>query len=186
MSLLKTCRPLKRCFPWKCSSQRAAEFRLLNASRNQTLFRRRSTPPLCRLLRRDTNARTITVTWRERERKKQTHVTAVSQCLHIYLEEKHSPEIKAHTLNLEKGRGKKKYDFTSTFVSKWENGDKRLQQLKRWSSWIFFFFFAAFITSGKIKAHRQRDRGLFKVLELEQHSVGNTKRFQVQSKSLFI
>lgn len=69
MSLLKTCRPLKRCFPWKCSSQRAAEFRLLNASRNQTLFRRRSTPPLCRLLRRDTNARTITVTWREREKK---------------------------------------------------------------------------------------------------------------------
>lgn len=111
MSLLKTCRPLKRCFPWKCSSQRAAEFRLLNASRNQTLFRRRSTPPLCRLLRRDTNARTITVTWRERERKNKP-MSLQSANVYTFTSKKNTLQRSRHTHWIWRKEGGKKKNMT--------------------------------------------------------------------------
>lgn len=39
MSVLKTCRPPKRCFPWKCGSQRAPEFTQLTTPRNRTPIR---------------------------------------------------------------------------------------------------------------------------------------------------
>lgn len=80
----------------------------------------------------------------EREREK-TNPCHCSQPTFTHLPRRKtlSRDQGTHTEFGERKGEKKKYDFTSTFVSKWENGDKRLQQLKRWSSWIFFFFFCS-------------------------------------------
>lgn len=122
----------------------------------------------------------------EREREK-TNPCHCSQPTFAHLPRRKtlSRDQGTHTEFGEKKEKKKKrlyVDFCFQMRKRWQEAAtaEEMEQLN------FFFFFAAFITSGKIKAHRQRDRGLFKVLELEQHSVGNTKRFQVQSKSLFI
>lgn len=131
MSVLKTCRPPKRCFPWKCGSQRAPEFTQLTTPRNRT--------PIRHPVRSSMLSRLVVA----RHKHKITHTIACwltlprrHKHLHCDLWEESAPE------------GRKRTGQFETFPLKWGYSVKCLKWLKRCSSWDFS---AASIASVKWK-----------------------------------
>lgn len=127
MSVLKTCRPPKRCFPWKCGSQRAPEFTQLTTPRNRTPIRH---PVRCCRLACQSG-------------KTQTHIKNLTDTSWLALLSRHKH---LHSEVKKKERRRREFGF-----SRWLFSLKRgysVMWVKRCSSWNIS---AASITSVKWK-----------------------------------